>query len=232
MDLQKKDMNFRSGNQYTLVVANIVLMVFLLLTIFFVMMFPQTVQRVLYQFCITGILLSAFFCIDKKYRRIIRWVIGLAIALVWAYVLTGNFTLNGISKSLVICLYFIIVILLVKQAATSKSVTRIVILESVNGYLLIGMFYSIIVALVMLFNPGAYHFQGHIENTDELLTNFNEYLYYGFNAFTTVTYGDVIPISPVAKSVSMAMGFTGQMYVTVIIAMLVGKFAGQRQKEE
>ena len=64
------------------------------------------------------------------------------------------------------------------------------------------------------------------------MTNFNEYLYYGFNAFTTVTYGDVMPLSPVAKSVSMAMGLTGQMYVAIIIAMLVGKFAGGIKKTD
>jgi NhaP-type Na+/H+ or K+/H+ antiporter len=93
------------------------------------------------------------------------------------------------------------------------------------------MFYSIIVALVMLFNPDAYHFQNRIKNTEEILTNFNEYLYYGFNAFTTVTYGDVMPVSPIAKSVSMAMGFTGQMYVATIIAMLVGKYASAGRKQ-
>ena len=122
--------------------------------------------------------------------------------------------------------------LLVRQAASSKTVTRIVILESVNGYLMIGLFYSILIALIMLLDPGAYHFQTHIQNTDEISTNFNEYLYYGFNAFTTVTYGDVMPLSPVAKSVSMAMGLTGQMYVAIIIAMLVGKFVGGNKKIE
>ena len=70
-----------------------------------------------------------------------------------------------------------------------------------------------------------------IKNSEELLINFSEYLYYGFNAFTTVTYGDVMPVSPVAKSVSMAMGFISQMYVAIIIAMLVGKYAGQEKKE-
>ena len=45
------------------------------------------------------------------------------------------------------------------------------------------------------------------------------------------TYGDVMPRSSLAKSLSMAMGFTGQMYVALIIAMLVGKYAGASMKE-
>ena len=224
-------MVFKFIRLYNLTVANIVLMVFLFLTIFFVMLFPQAVQRVFYQFCIGGILISALFCIDKKHRRYLRWLVGAAIVLQWAYIASGSLFLNGISKAVIICLYITIAILLVRHAASSKTVTSIVILESVNGYLLIGTFYSVIVALIMAFNPAAYHFQSSVESSDELLHNFNEYLYYSFGVFTTATHGDVMPVSPMAKSASMAMGITGQMYITVIIAMLVGKYASQGQKK-
>ena len=160
------------------------------------------------------------------------WAFVVTILLVWSYYISGNLILNIISKSVLICLYISIIFSLVKQAAYSKTVTRIVILESVNGYLMIGMFYSVIVALVMLLNPHAFHFKDPIQGDENLLTNFNEYLYYGFNAFATVTYGDVFPISPVAKSLSMAMGITSQLYVAVIIAMLVGKYAGRDGRDE
>jgi len=225
-------METRPGAQFRLTVANFSLLIFLLLLIFIVMLFPFSVQKALYQICISGILISAFLCLDKKYRMYMRWLVAGGLVLQWLYFSTGNFVLNGISKTIIVGLYIIIVMLLVRQAASSKTVTRIVILESVNGYLMIGLFYSILVALIMLLDPGAYHFQTHIQNTEEISTNFNEYLYYGFNAFTTVTYGDVMPLSPVAKSVSMAMGLTGQMYVAIIIAMLVGKFVGGNKKSE
>jgi len=222
-------MNTKNDKQFFLTVANLVLLAFLLLTIFIVMLFPPHLQKTLYQIGVTCILLSAFFCVDMKYRRIIRWLIITDIIVIWTYFATGNFTLNGFSKSLTIFLYFIIVIILVKQAASSKTVTSIVILEAVNGYLMIGLFYSVIIALIMLFNPWAYRFDTNIiKETTLIATNFNEYLYYGFNAFTTVTYGDVFPVSPLAKSLSMAIGFTGQMYVALVIAMLIGKYAGSK----
>jgi len=224
-------MKLKSGIPFSQVIPHLVLMAFLLFAIFFVMVFPLQIQKTLYQICLSGILAFAFFCVDKRYRPYLRWLIGFSIVLIWMYIFTDNILVNGISKSLIICSYIIIAGILVKQAAGSGTVTRIVILESVNGYLMVGMFFSIIVALVMLFNPAAYHFQSPIKNSEELLINFSEYLYYGFNAFTTVTYGDVMPVSPVAKSVSMAMGFISQMYVAIIIAMLVGKYAGQEKKE-
>ena len=226
-------MNKKEGEQFTLTITNLVLSTFLFSSIFIVMLFQPQIQKPLYQIGMTGILLSSFFCIDKKYRRILRWLIIVDIILIWAYFSTGSFVLNYISKSLIICLYFAIIIILVKQAASSKKVTSIVILESVNGYLMIGLFYSIIIALIMLFDPHAFRFNVLlIKETDEIVTNFNEYIYYGFNAFTTVTYGDVLPVSPIAKSVSIAMGFTAQMYVALVIAMLIGKYVGSNRKEE
>src|SRR5437763_12618892 len=134
-------MNNKYDGQFTLTIANILLLAFLLFSIFIVMLFPPNFQKPLYQSSMTGVLLSAFFCIDKKYRRNIRWLIILDIVIIWAYFLTNSFLLNTISKSLIICLYFIIVFILVKQAASSRSVTRIVLLESVNGYLMFGLFY-------------------------------------------------------------------------------------------
>ena len=224
-------MNLRAGSQHTSTVANFALLLFLFLTIFIVMVMPSQVQKIIYHLCITGIFLSAFLCIDKNLRRRMRYPIVLTIVIQWAYVLTGNFILNGLSKSLTICLYITIAFFLVKQVASSKKVSRVVILESVNCYLMIGMFFSVLIALIMLLDPAAYSFQSPLKENSEMLTNFNEYLYYGINAFTTVTYGDVFPISPVAKSLSMAMGFTGQMYVAIIIAMLVGKYSGGNGEE-
>jgi voltage-gated potassium channel len=221
------------SEEQLLMIANLLLSAFLFFSIFIVMLFSQQVQRPLYQIGMTCILLSAFFCIDKKYRRIIRWLIMLDIILIWAYFASSNFLLNGLSKALIICLYFIIVTILIKQAALSRTVTSIVILEAVNGYLMIGLFYSIIIGLIMLFNPNAYMFHSNlIKETDVIVTNFSEYLYYGFNAFTTVTYGDVMPRSPLAKSLSMAMGLTSQMYVALVITMLIGKYAGGKRVEE
>src|SRR5215204_337307 len=108
-------MNVRPVSQQALTVANFVLLAFLLLSIFFVMLVPAHVQKLLYHFCIIGILLSAFVCIDKKLRWYMRVPMILTILLQWAYLLTDNFILNGAFKSLTICLYIAIAFFLIKQ---------------------------------------------------------------------------------------------------------------------
>jgi len=37
-------------------------------------------------------------------------------------------------------------------------------------------------------------------------------------------YGDITPVSHLARSIAILIALSGQMYVTILIAMLVGKF--------
>jgi hypothetical protein len=41
----------------------------------------------------------------------------------------------------------------------------------------------------------------------------------------TVGYGDIVPKTPFAKTFSILVGISGQLYVAIIISMLVGKFS-------
>ena len=50
-------------------------------------------------------------------------------------------------------------------------------------------------------------------------------LYYTFMTFTTTGYGDIAPTHPISKSLAVLISVVGQLYVAVVIAMLVGKYA-------
>ena len=46
---------------------------------------------------------------------------------------------------------------------------------------------------------------------------------------TTVGYGDLLPVAPFARSLATLIAITGQLYLGIIVAMLVGKYASQRK---
>jgi hypothetical protein len=60
---------------------------------------------------------------------------------------------------------------------------------------------------------------------------FGDYLYHGFVNYTTLGYGDILPQVPFAKSLAILMSVSGQIYLAVIIAMLVGKYVGASGKD-
>ena len=99
-----------------------------------------------------------------------------------------------------------------------RSVTLFTLVEAVNGYLLMGIMFISLVAYCELTFPGAYLFKG--EESIDLV-------YYTIVTLTTVGYGDIIPQIPIAKSLSMIIAISGQFYIAVVVAIIVGKFASK-----
>jgi len=122
-------------------------------------------------------------------------------------------------------LFFVfIVIRLITQTASAKKVNVRVIADSINGYLLVGIIYTIVVYSVMRFQPEAYHFPEGNEGDKQAVLS--KMFYYTFVTYTSTGYGDITPMVPSARSLATLISATGQLYVAVIIAMLVGKFSG------
>jgi voltage-gated potassium channel Kch len=121
------------------------------------------------------------------------------------------------------------VVLFILQIARAKTVTPRVIMESINGYLLLGMSFSILIALVSVIDPNAFSFKHLAEQINPSISYVSNYIYFGFVTLSTLGYGDVVPISPAAKSLAIFTSISGQMYVAIIIAALVSKYLGQKK---
>ncbi len=50
----------------------------------------------------------------------------------------------------------------------------------------------------------------------------SEFLYFSFVTLTTIGYGDITPLHPLAQSLVMVEGLIGQLYPAILIARLIG----------
>ncbi len=118
-----------------------------------------------------------------------------------------------VSFFIVVCTY------LARFVIRSSKVTFDVLLTAINIYLILGI---ISASIAFLFNEtydSAYVLPSHI--TDPRFVTF---LYYSFITLTTVGYGDIIPKIPQAQVLAYMTSITGQLYMAIAIAFLVGKF--------
>jgi len=204
--------------------GNFILLILVFITVFVVPIFPLAFHKLLFNSLYTLIFLIAAFSLQKHRKTIL----GLAIAvtaLEWISSRLDMLILSSLSKIINIIFFMIIVIGLIIQVARTKQVSVRVIMEAINGYLLLGMVFSLLVAIIILIQPEAYNFPTVGSGLGEKAYSFSDCLYYAFVTFTTVGYGDIVPKLPYAKSLAVLTGVTGQIYVAVIIAMLVGKFS-------
>ena len=96
-------------------------------------------------------------------------------------------------------------------------------MESINGYLLMGMLFSTLVVVLMRYDPGAFNFKGI-----GISAISRDSIYFTFITMTSTGYGEYTPQIPVAKSLAILISTAGQLYIAIIIAMLVGKFASRQ----
>jgi ion channel len=84
-------------------------------------------------------------------------------------------------------------------------------------YLLIGLTFMVLFAFVGISFPGA--FGGLTFEYNSTLAN--KLLYFSFVTLTSTGYGDIVPIHPLAKSLSNLEAIIGQLYPATLLGRLV-----------
>jgi Ion channel len=203
--------------------ANTLLLFFLSFTIFGVTLLPESWYEVTYILLISVILICIVFCLEKRFHFFsnITIVVIIIILNIGFFSHIGFF--NEISDTLIGLFLVFTVLRLLAQVARSKKVTVNVIIQAISGFLLLGFVFSLVIARIDVHQPGSFSFP--VNETGTIFNNFYDQLYYGFITMGTVGYGDIVPKTPFAKTFSILVGISGQLYVAIIISMLVGKFS-------
>ena len=210
--------------------ANSLLLFFLSFTIFGVTLLPETWYEVTYILLISIILICIVFCLEKRYHFLSRITIVIIIIVLNIGFFSKVGFFNEISDTLIGLFLVFTVLRLLAQIARSREVTINVIIQSISGFLLLGFVFSLAIARIDVHQPGSFSFPEN--ETGTIFNNFYDQLYYGFITLGTVGYGDIVPKTPFAKTFSILVGISGQLYVAIIIAMLVGKFSSTAQLDK
>jgi hypothetical protein len=87
---------------------------------------------------------------------------------------------------------------------------------AIAAYLLLGLVWTFAYVLIERFSPGA------IRATEGAASNNNaHFAYYSFVTLTTLGYGDIVPVHPLARSLAIGEALVGQLYPAILIARLV-----------
>jgi hypothetical protein len=100
------------------------------------------------------------------------------------------------------------------------------IIGAICIYLLIGLNWAYIYFFLYSFSPGS--FKG-IE-TATLEVQLWEFIYMSFVTLSTLGYGDIVPISPTARSLAFLEAIVGQFYIAVLVAAIVGMYISEYYK--
>jgi len=101
----------------------------------------------------------------------------------------------------------------------TKPIRLNAVYGAVAVYLLIGIFFGMLYQVLLAFDPSALYFNP--ANFKDPAPVSGEIFYFSFVTLSTVGYGDVSPVAPLARSLSMLEAIVGVMYVATMIARFV-----------
>lgn len=205
-------------------INDIILLGLVIFIVFVAPVFIQSTESVVYSGTMTLIFFSAVLALERARRKLLVAAI-IAISTEWLAGILQMKYLIDISNAFNFLFFGFVVFAMIFQVARSKAVTVKEIIESIIGYLLLGLVYSIVLVVINRNAPGSIAFPVE-PNT------YGDFIYYGFVTLTTLGYGDINPVSPLARSAAIFISVTGQLYVATIIAIIVSKYSGDPDKKK
>lgn len=164
--------------------------------------------------------------VRKEKKQLMRFVVLSMIVVIWIKPAGFDSIYVDLVKLGFIAAFFIFVAtFLIKFISKSNSVTVNVLITSVNIYLLAGIIGASLCLICYQIYPDSYNIPEYITHP-----GFVHFLYYSFITLSTVGYGDITPRIPETQTLAYLISITGQLYVAIIIAFLIGKFLMQNEK--
>jgi voltage-gated potassium channel len=161
--------------------------------------------------------------VRKSRKRLLRVIVISMIFIIWLKPAGYDSVYIDLVKLGFIIAFFVFVMsFLVSFISKSTSVDLNVLIVSVNIYLLAGIIGASLSLAFWYIYPDAYNIPAYIDPPV-----FVHFLYYSFITMSTVGYGDITPRIPETQTLAYILSISGQLYVAIIIAFLIGKFLMQ-----
>ncbi len=116
--------------------------------------------------------------------------------------------------------------LILRSVISAVEVSSETLYGAVAGYILIGLTWGAVFFLIATVSPAA--FRSTIETA--AVIRWPDFMFFSFVTLTTIGYGDIVPVSALAKSLVILEAVTGTMFPAVTIARLVALYGASARR--
>lgn len=175
---------------------------------------------------LTVFILGVWALVESRAAFVTGWVLaGITFVLTLSAQATDVLLLQYLALTAVLIFFLLTCSITVYDVLFGGTIDINRLVGAACIYLLSGSLWGIIYFLLNVITPTA--FAGiQAEGWSEQL---NEFTYHSFVTLTTLGYGDVTPVEPVARTLCYLEAALGQMYLTVLVAALVGLHIATRR---
>lgn len=215
----------------------------LILVVFVQSIYPitqsgSTAMQLLYQVFYAGLLAAGWLIVRENQfhtRLLIALAVGWLISgtiyafnqeVIWAQLLTYSVII--LFQSLVT--WFLLVFIF-----SARRINRDVIYAAVAIYFLLGAIfvptYGIIETVTFAQTDGEHAFSSNTATPGEIFP-WQDFIYFSYTTLTTAGYGDILPITMTARSAASLEAIIGVLYLTIVMARLVGLYTTYEESKD
>jgi hypothetical protein len=168
------------------------------------------------------ILLSGVYSVGRtRHHHAFMVLTVVTLAVRWGELLSGVGGVDITALALTSAWLFYAVSIIVQSLFSRTDVTVDTILGAIVVYVLLAVGFAMLFQILELTSPGSFRgLPEEVQIDRPLLANTT--LYFSFVCITTMGYGDIVPVGGVAQPLAVLEGVTGQLYLAIMIARLVG----------
>ena len=170
---------------------------------------------------ISFVIINCLIILFGHYRHWFRGIIvGLIVLMfIWTDVLviSDNLFLNLTSNVTMALIFGFTFARVVREIFGLMKITGQVVIGAIGAYLLLGLMGAFLFHIIEILYPNSYSLASDY-------SGFYAEIYFSFITISTLGYGDISPITPQGQAAAIFVSIAGQLYLTILMAMLVGKF--------
>ncbi len=136
----------------------------------------------------------------------------------WLHLLIQAHAVHVIAASASILFFSVLSFLIIQRVFSGGGITIFRICGAMAVYIILGILWGELFVLVYLFDPSSFYFQPSSQFGEPPVS---ELLYFSFTTLTTLGVGDILPVRPIARSLTTLEALVGQLYPAVLLARLV-----------
>jgi voltage-gated potassium channel Kch len=155
---------------------------------------------------------------NRMTRGLVAGAAGVALIIHWTQHVVPGTGLSMMSAFSSLCFLGILAGVVFREVLNKGPITLHRVQGAVAVYLLLGLIWAFAYDMVLLSAPDAFHSS---ELTVQHKTVTPPLIYFSVMTLTTVGYGDITPIHPMARALAMLEAVIGQLFPVILIARLV-----------
>lgn len=163
----------------------------------------------------------------RRLLRLAQLAVMLSLVAGIVQVLTDNQDTNGVGSLLVAVLLLVTPVAILRRILPKETVDIQSLFGAVDVYVIIGLFFSSLFLGIARFEY-LHHGVPFLAQPPPTPHEPSDYVYLSFVTLTTVGFGDLTPLSDLARSVVVLEALLGQIFLVTLVARLVSLYSRPR----